>query len=146
MKLQALAGDVIAAHAPHALVIDGDPAGAAAVAAALDECGVATCAWVAGVGGLRSLAEDEVDLVVIDVEQPDVSGWELLRRVRRMTAAPVLVLSARASDVDVARGLALGADDYVRKPFSPIELEARAHALLRRAAAAAPAAPRAAAV
>ena len=118
-----------------AIVIDGEAAHAAAIASALQDGGVTTAIARGAMEGLRLLARGLPDLIVLDVEQPDASGWELLRRVRRLTDVPVLVASRRASDVDVARALALGADDYVAKPFSPLELEARAHALLRRAAA-----------
>jgi DNA-binding response OmpR family regulator len=135
MKLQAISGGK--AERPmalHALVIDADSDEATRIAGTLAESGFRPATATCAADGLRALVCGLPDVVVLDVEQPDVSGWELLRRVRRTTDAPVLVVSARHSDVDVARGLALGADDYLAKPFSPLELEARAHALLRRAA------------
>lgn len=76
--------------------------------------------------------EGEPDLVVLDVVMPDVSGWEVLRRIREESDVAVMLLSGRDSDVDKARGLDLGADDYLTKPFSFLEFEARVRALLRR--------------
>jgi two-component system copper resistance phosphate regulon response regulator CusR len=71
-------------------------------------------------------------LVILDVVMPDLSGWETLRRIRQFSQVSVMLLSGRASDVDKARGLDLGADDYLTKPFSYLEFEARVRALLRR--------------
>jgi two-component system, OmpR family, response regulator VicR len=75
------------------------------------------------------------DLIVLDVLLPDLSGWEVLRRIRDHSDVAVMLLTARDSDVDKARGLDLGADDYVTKPFSLLEFEARVRAVLRRARA-----------
>jgi len=72
------------------------------------------------------------DLVVLDTELPDLSGWEVLRRIRGSSNVPVMLLTSRNSDVDKARGLDLGADDYLTKPFSFLSLR-RGGALLRRA-------------
>ncbi|MFN8526316.1 MAG: response regulator [Chloroflexota bacterium] len=82
--------------------------------------------------GLSVATEQEPDLVILDVVLPDISGWEILRRLRQHGDVAVLLLSGRDSDVDKARGLDLGADDYLTKPFSFLEFEARVRALLRR--------------
>lgn len=74
------------------------------------------------------------DLIVLDIGLPDGSGLELLKRVRRASEVPVLILSARNAELDRVLGLELGADDYVTKPFSPRELAARVKAILKRAA------------
>jgi DNA-binding response OmpR family regulator len=80
-----------------------------------------------------SLTAAPYDLVVLDLGLPDEDGLELLRRMRRRgSRVPVLVLTARGSTLDRVRGLDLGADDYLAKPFEPTELEARARALMRR--------------
>ena len=79
-----------------------------------------------------ALLERDPDLVIVDVVMPDLSGWELLRRIRERSDFPVMMLSGRDSDIDKARGLDLGADDYLAKPFSMLEFEARVRALLRR--------------
>jgi len=86
-------------------------------------------------GVLRALAGG-VDLVVLDVMLPGQSGLEALRRLRRASTLPVLMLTAKGDDVDRIVGLELGADDYLPKPFNPRELVARMRALLRRSRAA----------
>src|SRR5918994_3363878 len=83
--------------------------------------------------GLATLVVSAYDLVILDTALPDLSGWEVLRRVRDSSSVPVMLLTSRDSDVDKARGFDLGADDYLTKPFSFLEFEARVRALLRRA-------------
>jgi DNA-binding response OmpR family regulator len=75
------------------------------------------------------------DLAVLDVMMPKIDGYEVTRRLRKEDATrgmPVILLTSRAQDVDVARGFEAGADDYIRKPFSPQELRARVQAILGR--------------
>ncbi len=72
-------------------------------------------------------------LAILDVMLPGFDGLELCRRIRQRSAVPILLLTARAEDTDKAIGLGIGADDYLTKPFSPVELVARVKALLRRA-------------
>ncbi len=85
-----------------------------------------------GLAGLRSLAADAFDAVLLDVMMPGIDGLETLRRIRERSAVPVLMLTARGDEADRVVGLELGADDYVPKPFSPRELLARVRAVLRR--------------
>ena len=82
------------------------------------------------------------DLLVLDVMLPLLDGFELLRRLRRQSAVPVLMLTARGEDIDRIVGLEIGADDYLPKPFNPRELSARIRAILRRAEQAADASRR----
>ena len=82
---------------------------------------------------MRAFYEQRPDLVLLDVGLPELTGWEVLRRLRELAEVPVIMLTARDSDADVIRGLHEGADDYVTKPFSPPRLLARIEALLRRA-------------
>ena len=91
----------------------------------------------AGTGpiGLEKLANSPVDLVILDVMLPQLSGFEVLRRIRAMSRVPVIMLTARGEEVDRVVGLEMGADDYLAKPFSPRELVARIRAVLRRAPA-----------
>ena len=82
--------------------------------------------------GLRQLAKSQPDLVLLDIMMPDVDGWETCRRIREITNVPIIILTAKSQERDVVRGLELGADDYLSKPFDPAELRARIEALLRR--------------
>jgi two-component system KDP operon response regulator KdpE len=89
---------------------------------------------VAGTGraALDAAAEDPPDLVVLDLGLPDLDGVEVCRRLRTLTTAPIVVLSARSAEADKVHALDLGADDYVTKPFGPEELLARIRVALRR--------------
>ncbi len=82
--------------------------------------------------GLELVEAESPDVVILDVGLPDMDGFEVLREIRRFSQVPVLMLTVRGEDTDVARGLELGADDYITKPFSHIELVARVRAVLRR--------------
>ena len=86
-----------------------------------------------GAEALALLAREQVDCVLLDLMLPDLSGFEVLRRIRELTDVPVLILSARDGDSDKIRGLRLGGDDYVVKSATPDEVLARVHAILRRA-------------
>jgi DNA-binding response OmpR family regulator len=85
-----------------------------------------------GRAGLRELYTASPDLVVLDVTMPGLDGWATLERIREVTDVPVLMLTARDTEVERVRGLTGGADDYVVKPFGRQELVARVEALLRR--------------
>jgi DNA-binding response OmpR family regulator len=90
-------------------------------------------AWVeSGEEGLAELARSQWSIVVLDVALPGVDGFEVCRRIRTVSSLPVLMLTARDDEADRVGGLEVGADDYVTKPFSPRELVARVHAILRR--------------
>jgi len=82
---------------------------------------------------LEAFFEEVPDIVVLDVCMPGRSGFEVLREIRRVSDVPILMLTARGSDVDQVRGLELGADDYVVKPFSHLAILARIKAIIRRA-------------
>lgn len=94
-----------------------------------------------GEAGLAALRKERPDLVVLDAMLPKLDGFEFLKLIRRETRVPVLMLTARKEEMDRVLGLELGADDYVTKPFSVRELNARIKALLRRAAPAESATP-----
>ena len=120
------------ACAMRVLAIDGDEVLLALLRLALGGDGIDVTTACGGRPGLAALEEYEPDLIVLDTVLPDLSGYEVLRRVRERSEVPVIVLSARDGDVDKVRAFELGADDYVTKPFSLPELEARVHAQLRR--------------
>ncbi len=85
-----------------------------------------------GAEGLRLVEEEQPDLVLLDIGLPDVDGYGVLREIRRFSAVPVIMLTARDEPIDKVRGLEAGADDYVAKPFDHLELMARVRAVLRR--------------
>ena len=87
---------------------------------------------VDGAEGLNRATEGNFDIVILDVMLPRMDGFEVLRQIRRRSAVPVIILTARTEHGDRITGLNTGADDYVPKPFSPDELLARIHAVLRR--------------
>lgn len=81
----------------------------------------------------EAMAAGTVDLVILDIMLPGANGLDLCRDIRRTSNVPIIMLTARGSDVDRIVGLEIGADDYLAKPFNPRELLARIHAVLRRA-------------
>jgi two-component system, OmpR family, phosphate regulon response regulator OmpR len=115
------------------LIIDDDDRLLALARLSLTKHGIQVTTATSAAEGLVRLGRLRPDLVILDVVMPDLSGWEVLRRIRASSDVAVMLLSGRSSDVDKARGLDLGADDYLTKPFSFLEFEARVRALLRRA-------------
>lgn len=87
-----------------------------------------------GVEALSKLRADSPDLVILDIMLPKMDGWEVCREIRKNHTTPIIMLTAKGEELNRVLGLELGADDYVSKPFSPIELVARVKALLRRSA------------
>ena len=85
-----------------------------------------------GISAIQAVETHKPDLVVLDLMLPDISGFEVCRRLRTFTAIPVIMLTARSEEIDRVLGLELGADDYLAKPFSFRELLARIQAMLRR--------------
>src|SRR3970282_2551615 len=85
-----------------------------------------------GEGGLRLVEDENPDLILLDIMLPDTDGFQLCQEIRRFSDMPIIMLTARAGEVDKVRGLEMGADDYVTKPFSHLELLARVRAVLRR--------------
>ncbi len=122
---------------PRVLVVEDDAAIAELVRYNLEAEGLQSTVAATGEEAELQVAEDRFDLIVLDWMLPGLSGIELCRRLRRRDAlrsVPILMLTARGEEGDRVRGLTTGADDYVVKPFSVVELVARVKALLRRAA------------
>jgi DNA-binding response OmpR family regulator len=116
------------------LVVEDDHTTSDVVRAYLERDGFAVVVASAGQRALDLHRQVSPRLVVLDVMLPDRDGFEVAREIRRRgSTVPVLILSARAQEPDRVHGLQIGADDYLVKPFSPRELVARVHALLRRA-------------
>lgn len=121
---------------PRILVVEDEAALATLLSYNLEKAGFAVSLAATGEDAMLGLSEDPPDLVLLDWMLPHVSGIEICRRIRRMPETadlPVIMLTARGEETDRIRGLDVGADDYVTKPFSPAELIARIRALLRRA-------------
>lgn len=116
-----------------ALVVDDDCVLAELVAFALRREGFAVIQAHDGEAALRRWAHEEPDIVVLDVNMPKVDGFAVCRRIRGQADTPIILLTVRGDEDDIVRGLELGADDYIPKPFSPRQLVARVHAVLRRA-------------
>jgi len=87
-----------------------------------------------GISAIKAVEEGKPDLIVLDLMLPDISGFEVCRRLRTFTTTPVIMLTARGEEIDRVLGLEVGADDYLAKPFSFRELLARIQAMLRRVA------------
>ena len=87
-----------------------------------------------GIDGAKKAIEEKPDLVLLDVMLPGMDGWEILQKVREVSTVPIIMLTARVEEDDKVRGLELGADDYITKPFGIQELTARVRANLRRSA------------
>lgn len=85
-----------------------------------------------GVEALKIVREEEIHLVILDIMMPKKDGMETLEEIRREKTIPVMMLSAKSEDIDKINGLNVGADDYITKPFNPVELIARVNALIRR--------------
>ncbi|WP_089156806.1 response regulator transcription factor [Micromonospora sp. NBS 11-29] len=103
---------------------------------ALRDQGHAVAAASTALDGLRDALDDRPDLVVLDLGLPDLDGGELLRMLRAVSTVPVIVATARDDEVEIVRLLDAGADDYLVKPFTAAQLDARVRAVLRRSATA----------
>ena len=127
----------MAAAAHRVLVVDDERPLAELVASYLAKDGFDTRVSGDGLDAVRVAREQTPDVVVLDLGLPGLDGIEVCRQLRTFTNCYVIMLTARADEVDRLIGLSVGADDYLTKPFSPRELVARVHALLRRPRAAA---------
>ena len=114
------------------LIVEDEPAVARGVQVALEREGYAAVIVGTGEDAVSRFEEIAPDLAVVDVRLPGIDGFEVVRRLRRETRAPILFLTARSDEVDKVVGLEIGADDYLVKPFSVRELTSRIKALLRR--------------
>ncbi|AWG28467.1 two-component system response regulator CreB [Burkholderia cenocepacia] len=117
---------------PTILIVEDEQAIADTIVYALGTDGMQTVHCTLGQAALDRLRDTHFDLVVLDVGLPDLSGFEVCRRLRTFTDIPVILLTARHDEIDRIVGLEIGADDYVVKPFSPRELAARVRVILRR--------------
>ncbi len=114
------------------LVIEDDALQADVVKLLLSQVGYDIVLARDGLEGLRRMYETQPDLVLLDLIMPNMDGWEVCRRIRDMATVPIIIMTSRRSDEEKIKGLRLGADDYIVKPFNPAELTARISAVLRR--------------
>jgi two-component system response regulator RegX3 len=114
------------------LVVDDEPALLAGLSYALSREQFEVKTADTGETALAEVEAGEYDLVILDLMLPDVSGIQVARKIRAQSAVPIIMLTAKDSEVDKVIGLEMGADDYVTKPFSALELVGRVRALLRR--------------
>jgi two-component system KDP operon response regulator KdpE len=121
------------------LVVDDEPRMIRFIRLNLEHDGFDVAEAADGLAALRQVRDALPDLVLLDVAMPELDGFETLRLLREISSLPVIMLTARGEEDDRVRGLELGADDYVTKPFSPRELVSRVRAVLRRTESAAPA-------
>lgn len=117
-------------------IVEDEPSIAQTVQFTLEAEGFATEHFTTGAGCLAALEGARPSLVLLDVGLADGSGFEFFRRIRQLTEAPVIFMTARGDEIDRVVGLEMGADDYIVKPFSLRELVARVRAVLRRVDAA----------
>ncbi len=114
------------------LVVDDEPRIIEAVGMNLELEGYQVFSASNGYEALQKLTKDLPDLVILDVMMPEVDGFETLRKIREVSTVPVIMLTVRGEEIDKVKGLDLGADDYITKPFNPKELVLRIRAVLRR--------------
>ena len=117
---------------PEIALVDDDRNILTSVSIALQAEGFVTRVYSDGAAALRAFADKEPDLGVFDIKMPAMDGMELLRRLRESSNMPVIFLTSKDDELDEALGLAMGADDYIAKPFSQRLLIARIRAILRR--------------
>jgi len=118
---------------PLILLVEDEPGIADTLQYALRTDGFESSWCATAEAALTSVEQRIPDLIILDVGLPDMNGFELFKRLRRILDVPVVFLTARSTEIDRVVGLELGADDYVSKPFSPRELVARVRTVLRRA-------------
>ncbi len=115
------------------LVVDDDRVLADVVAFTLRREGFDLIQAYDGAAGVQRWAEENPDLIILDVNMPKLNGFEVCRHVRMQADTPIILLTVREEEDDIVRGLEIGADDYIIKPFSPRQLVVRVKAILRRA-------------
>jgi DNA-binding response OmpR family regulator len=120
---------------PTVLVVDDERTVLETLASGLEREGYRVLTAADGAAGLAQFRSSNPDLLVLDLMLPELSGVELCRIIRRESSVPIIMLTAKDSEIDKVVGLEVGADDYVTKPFSLRELQARIAALLRRSRA-----------
>jgi two-component system KDP operon response regulator KdpE len=115
------------------LVVDDDPLVTKLLSTTLLKNGYEVNTVTGGLQALEFIESEPPDLIILDILLPELSGYEVARKIRESSQVPIIILSGICSEIEKVRCLDLGADDYISKPFGPRELLARVHAVLRRA-------------
>jgi DNA-binding response OmpR family regulator len=118
---------------PKVLVIDDEPGLLTLVKVGLSQDGFQVLTASSGKDGLRMAYDNRPDVILLDIMMPEMDGFDVCQRLRHVCDTPILMLTAKSDRQDVIKGLTLGADDYITKPFNLDELRARIHTILRRA-------------
>jgi len=114
------------------IVVDDDPNVCEVLRLYLERANAEVLCLGNGAEFYHQFRDDDIDLIILDLMLPDRDGFAICQEVRKKSAVPIIILSARGAESDRIKGLDLGADDYVSKPFSPLEVVSRVNALLRR--------------
>jgi two-component system KDP operon response regulator KdpE len=114
------------------LVVDDEPRIVRLVRSNLEKNGYQVLAAMDGESALSQAELHELDVIILDIMMPRMDGWEVCRRIREFSTVPIIMLTAKGEEYDKIKGLEMGADDYITKPFSLPELMARIRAVLRR--------------
>lgn len=114
------------------LVVDDEPRYVWSIRVNLEARGYKVLVAENGESALQLAVTEDPDLVLLDIRMPDMDGYQVCRRIREFSTVPIIMLTALAEDADKVKGLEIGADDYITKPFSRDELLARVQAVLRR--------------
>lgn len=117
---------------PRILVVDDDPHIRELVSVFLEREGFQTYEAIDGMDALRKIEEVKMDMVILDIMMPNMDGWELCYELRKYYDIPLLILTAKGETSQKVKGFQLGTDDYLVKPFDPLELVVRVKALLKR--------------
>lgn len=119
-------------NTPKILIVDDDKEIAQAISKLLEKEGLETILAYNGLEALEKVIEEEISLILLDIMMPKLDGLQATMKIREKKNLPIIILSAKSEDTDKVLGLSMGADDYITKPYNPIELVARVNAQLRR--------------
>lgn len=114
------------------LIVDDQPEIAELLKLYLEKEGYRIIEKQDGMEALKVISHEKIDLILVDLMMPIIDGYQLIKKVRETLQVPIIIISAKNEDHDKILGLGLGADDYIQKPFNPLEVVARVQALLRR--------------
>ena len=114
------------------LIVDDEKEIADLIEVYLKNDGYTVYKFYNGMDALKCIHETELDLAIIDVMLPDIDGFQICRKIREQFYYPIIILTAKIEDRDKIMGLTIGADDYITKPFNPLEVAARVKTQLRR--------------